>query len=185
MSDNLTAAENAPLRGVPFWIAITGALIIGSAALGWALLDARQPTNDIAPDFTLTSYDGASYQLSALRGKVVVLNFWATWCGPCKGEAPGLVALWSRMKSRGVIFLGIDQDDKREDAQAFLNEFGVAYPNGPDNGIIASYRVQGLPTTIIIDQNGLVAARILAPTDPADLQIRIEAILNSTTQGKT
>src|SRR5689334_10242414 len=91
MGDN----SKAGWRGVPYWMAIAGALVIGIAALGWALLDARQPTNDIAPDFTLTAYDGASYQLSDLRGKVVVLNFWATWCGPCKGEVPGLVALWS------------------------------------------------------------------------------------------
>jgi peroxiredoxin len=184
MSDISAGPENVR-RGVPFWIAIAGALIIGAAALIWALLDARQPTNDIAPDFTLTSYDGASYQLSTLRGKVVVLNFWATWCGPCRGEARGLVTLWSRMKERDVIFLGIDQEDKPEDARTFINEFDIPYPNGPDNGIVSAYHIQGLPTTIIVDPNGLVAARILAPTDPSNLQARIEVILNSATQGKS
>ena len=170
-----------PARSIPFWLAIAGALLIGGAALVWGLLDARQPVNDIAPNFALTSYDGTSYQLNSLRGKVIVLHFWATWCGPCRSETPGFEDLWLRLKGQDVIFLGVDQDDKLDDAHAFIKQFSVVYPNGPDNGIISAYRVQGLPTTIIIDQKGLVAARILAAADPNDLQARIEALLNKPT----
>ena len=168
-------------RSAPFWLAIAGAVLICGAALVWGLLDARQPTNDIAPNFKLTSYDGSNYRLDSLRGKVIVLHFWATWCGPCRNEAYSFGELWSRLKNQDVLFQGIDQDDKPDDAQAFMKQFNVAYPNGPDNGIISAYRVQGLPTTIIIDQNGLVAARILAAADPSDLQARIEALLNKAT----
>ena len=162
-------------------MAIAGALVICVAALIWGVLDARQPTVDIAPNFTLDGYNGVSYQLSDLHGKVVVLHFWATWCEPCRGEAPSYEALWSRLKDNNVIFLGIDQADNPDDARAFIKQFSIAYPNGPDNGIVSLYRVQGLPSTIIVDQNGLVAARILAPADPNDLQSRIEALLNKAT----
>ena len=175
--------ENGPrvAPSGPFWLAVAGALLICGAALIWARLNVNQPTSEVAPNFTLVSYDGTSYQLSHLRGKVIVLHFWATWCGPCRSEATGYEELWSYFKDSNVVFLGIDQEDKPDDARAFIHEYSLGYPNGPDTDMVSSYRVQGLPTTIIVDQNGLVAARILAAADPNDLQSRIEALLNKPT----
>src|SRR5260221_494161 len=114
MLDNYLPADN-PERTLPrkrhFGIVIAAAIVILALALGWALLDARNAYPNVAPDFTLTTFDGKTVRLSDLKGKVVVLNFWATWCGPCRAEAPQLQALWQKYKDRGVLFLGVDQAD--------------------------------------------------------------------------
>ena len=159
-------------------IAIT--LVIGGAGLAWAILDSRNDKPYSAPDFTLTAFDGVPYRLSDLRGNVVVINFWASWCGPCRTEAPILQKLWTELKGQNVIFLGVDQADKLDQAQAHIREFGLTYPNGPDNGIVDAYHIQGLPTTIIVDPQGLVSSTILAAVDSRDLRARIQMALIST-----
>ncbi len=187
MTDQSAPADELVVqpRRIPFWRVVVIALIIGMALLVWGLLDARQPANLNAPDFTLHTYDGASYRLSVLRGKVVVINFWATWCGPCHAEAPELQALWDKMRNQDVVFLGVDQVDRLDDARAFIKQYGITYPTGLDDaGIVDSYGVQGLPTTVIVNQNGDIVQRILAGIDPTDLQGRIERTLHSSAAGQ-
>ena len=153
------------------------ALVIGAVLLALALLDSRNDQPYKAPDFTLTAYDGTSHHLADLRGSVVVINFWASWCVPCQAEAPVLQKLSGELKGQKVVFLGVDQADKVEDAQAHIRKFGITYPNGPDNGIVDAYRIQGLPTTIVVDPQGIVSSTILAAVNENDLLGRIELAL--------
>jgi cytochrome c biogenesis protein CcmG/thiol:disulfide interchange protein DsbE len=111
-----------------------------------------------ATPFSLTLFDGRRLALEELRGKVVFLNFWASWCPPCRAEARTLEAVWQKYKDRDVVFLGIDIQDTDEAASAFLREFGITYPNGRDaSGKIAiDYGVWGIPETFIIDREGRI-----------------------------
>jgi cytochrome c biogenesis protein CcmG, thiol:disulfide interchange protein DsbE len=141
-----------------------------------------------APTFALQRLDtDAVVDLSALRGKPVVLNFWASWCEPCKREAPTLERLWQTYRKQGVEFLGIDVNDADSDARRFLRAHGITYPTARDpNGSIAadSYNVGNMPMTFFVDRRGrLVGTRILGPVSEAShaAQFRqgIEAALGS------
>jgi cytochrome c biogenesis protein CcmG, thiol:disulfide interchange protein DsbE len=114
-----------------------------------------------APSFTLALFDGGTLALKDLRGKAVLVNFWASWCVPCRAEAGALESAWQKYKDRGVVFLGVNTQDKEEDARAFLKEFGITYLNGPDaSGKIAGdYGVWGIPETFFIDPQGRIAYR--------------------------
>jgi thiol-disulfide isomerase/thioredoxin len=83
-----------------------------------------------APSFTLTLFDGKMIRLEDFRGKAVLINFWASWCIPCRAEAPALESAWQTYKDRGVVFIGVNIQDKEENARAFMKEFGVTYLNG-------------------------------------------------------
>ena len=123
-----------------------------------------------APDFTLAKLDGdGELALESLRGKAVVLNFWASWCGPCKDETPLLQRSWKRWQDRGVVFVGVDVKDFRGDARSFLRRFGVTYPNVYDGkgSTVGRYGVTGFPETYFIDARGRVVYRIAGPVDEA------------------
>src|SRR5262249_49931851 len=109
-----------------------------------------------APDFALPLFDGGSFRLSEQRGRVVLINYWASWCPPCRDEAPTLEAAWRAYRDRGVVLVGLDVWDSETDARAFLKEFGVTYPNGPDASgeILIDYGVTGVPETYFVDRSG-------------------------------
>ena len=123
-----------------------------------------------APAFTLAKLDGnGELALKSLRGKTVVLNFWASWCGPCKDETPLLQKGWERWQGKDVVFVGIDVKDFRGDARAFVRKFGVTYPNVYDGkgSTVGRYGVTGFPETYFIDARGRVVYRIAGPVDEA------------------
>jgi cytochrome c biogenesis protein CcmG/thiol:disulfide interchange protein DsbE len=159
-----------------YWLVVAAALSIGALSLAWALLGVRQVQS--APDFTLTSFDGPVYLLRDLRGQVVVLTFWASWCGPCRAEAAGFQQVWRDLDGQGVFFLGVDQADSSDRASAFIREFGITYPNGPDTGIGRAFGVQSLPMTFIIDREGLIQDTIFTGVEPGELRARIDAVLH-------
>lgn len=134
-----------------------------------------------ARDFTLTTFDGEEIKLSNLRGKVVVINFWASWCNPCEDEAPDLEATWREYEPTGeVVFLGVDYSDTRPEALKYLEKFGITYPNGPDLGtrISHAYRISGVPETYIIGKDGVVAATKIGPfRDSAEIKALIDPLL--------
>ena len=124
----------------------------------------------IAPAFTLERLDGkGELAIESLRGKTVVLNFWASWCGPCRDEMPLLQQGSKRWEDRGVVFVGIDIDDLRSDARSFLERFGVTYVNVYDgkSSTVGRYGVTGVPETYFIDAAGKIRWRIAGPVEEA------------------
>ncbi|MDQ3067696.1 MAG: TlpA family protein disulfide reductase [Actinomycetota bacterium] len=157
--------------------------------LGWKLLQGEsEVTSELsrggapaAPAFVLERLDGkGDLELASLRGKTVVLNFWASWCGPCKDEAPLLEEASKRWRDKDVVFVGVDVKDFRGDARDFLERYGVTYTNVYDGkgSTIGRYGVTGYPETYFIDPGGRVRYRIAGPVDDAaDVDEAIEKAL--------
>lgn len=173
--------ETPRRRLSPASIALLGGIILFAVVVGIQLFarNVTQPTSGPAPDFELTTFDGDPFRLSDFRGSVVIVNFWASWCVPCRDEAPLLQSVWERYEARGVMLVGVDYVDTETNARAFVNEFGITYPNGPDIGtrISADYHIQGVPETFVIDQQGNVENLIIAPVQPGQLEAMIDRLL--------
>lgn len=165
------------------WIAVFALL----ALLAFGLLRNQQGPVTVgknAPDFILTTFEGEQIDLKDHQGKVVVLNFWASWCKPCEEEAAELEAAWQMYKPRGdVVFLGVDYVDTESEAKAYLEKFDVTYPNGPDLGtrISQAYRIRGVPETYILGKDGRLAAIKISPfISLGEIQGMIDPLLEST-----
>ena len=137
--------------------------------------------NRPAPDFTLTLSDGRAVKLSDYRGKAVVINFWASWCAPCRAEAPTLEETHKRYADRGVIILGISLWDTEEAAAEFRKVYGQTYPSGVDpNGKIAiEYGVSGIPETYFITPEGMIAAKFVGPLPLETMETLLEELLSN------
>ena len=122
-----------------------------------------------APSFALTLFDGSKLSLGELRGKVVFLNFWASWCPPCRAEARELEAAWKKLKDKDVVFLGVAIQDTEENARTFVKEFAVTYPQGMDSSgrIAVDYGVWGIPETFFIDAEGRITYKHVGGISPA------------------
>jgi cytochrome c biogenesis protein CcmG, thiol:disulfide interchange protein DsbE len=134
-----------------------------------------------APDFTLRRLDRSGHlQLASLRGKVVVLNFWASWCYPCKQEAPALAAAARRWAGR-VVVLGVDVNDSVRYARSFARKYGLRYPLVHDNRNVTSpkYGLTGLPETFFIDRSGKVIEHVAGEVKAADIRDGVEQALRS------
>ena len=164
------------------WIAIFALL----ALLAFGLLRNQEgpvTIGETAPNFTLTTFNGEQISLEDLKGKVVVLNFWASWCKPCEEEAAELETAWRIYQPGGeVVFLGVDYVDTESEAMVYLEKFDVTYPNGPDlrTQISQAFRIRGVPETYILDQDGKLAAFKISPfLSLAEIQGMIDPRLES------
>jgi cytochrome c biogenesis protein CcmG, thiol:disulfide interchange protein DsbE len=137
----------------------------------------------VAPDFSLDLLGGGGkLRLSSLRGKVVVVNFWASWCVPCKDEASLLEDGWRRWRDEGVQFLGVDAEDFKGDARRFVSRYGVTYPSVYDGhgSTIGHWGVTGYPETWFVDRQGrLVVERIKGPVTKEKLDRNISLALGT------
>ena len=114
-----------------------------------------------APQFSMTLLNGGEFHLEDHAGSPLVINFWASWCPPCREESPGFERVWQKYRDSGVQFVGVDIQDTQEDAARYVEEFGLTFPNGrdPDGKITVEYGVIGLPVTFFIGANGVVEGR--------------------------
>ena len=131
--------------------------------------------------YTVKDMNGADVRLADYKGKVILLNYWATWCGPCKVEIPDLVALQEKYKDKGLVILGVSQDDDPETLRAFASAFKMNYPvlvgrDQPDL-LDAQGPLWGLPTTYLIARDGTICTRHLGPATKEDFEREIRALL--------
>ena len=177
--DGQTQPAEAKKRGFgKYLVLIVVLLFVG--LLGYGLLTAGDDRVEAgkAPDFSLTSFNGEQYQLSDLEGKVVVVNFWATWCISCKDEAVELEQAWRDFQDDGVVFLGVDYLDQKPLNLAWIDRYDITYPNGDDiqGRIYNSYGVQGLPETFVINRKGEISEFFVGAVTQDQLSV---AILNA------
>jgi peroxiredoxin len=138
------------MNSVMLRIVLSVALLCGAAATQ------GKEMNEPAPDFTLKSRSGENLRLEDFRGQVVMLNFWASWCGPCRQEMPLMDTIYEQYKDLGFTVLAVNVDENREEAHRFLDKVPVSYPilYDPESRVSEQYNVQAMPTTVMIDRNG-------------------------------
>jgi cytochrome c biogenesis protein CcmG/thiol:disulfide interchange protein DsbE len=139
-------------------------------------------TGKAAPDFTASLYSGAAgktLRLNALKGKPVVINFFASWCTPCVAEAPLLAAGARKYQAQGVVFIGIVYEDTEQNSLDFARQYNVPYAiaSDPNGDIAIAYGVTGVPETVFINSRGVVVSKIYSVSDSATLDRSIQAIL--------
>lgn len=194
-ADSISADATAlPAQRRPVFLLIGLMLVVvfgllALLAFGWIQRQAPPLDGGAAPQFEITTFDGQTLRLEDLRGKPIVLNFWASWCGPCRDEAPALQAMWEKYKEQGLIVIGVDYVDTEAEAKRYLQEFGVTYPSGADLGtaISSRYKITGVPETYFItregtllsgkDSTGRPLANYIGAIPASTLQLRIEQLL--------
>lgn len=188
---SVTPPESAP-RGPnrnPFALVVVAVVAAAMLYFGFHMARRSEPgrtpavtKSTAAPDFTLESLDGHNLRLSDMRGKAVLLNFWATWCGPCKIETPWLVELQNQYGSQGLQVIGVAMDDSgKDDIAKFAKDMGVNYPVllGKEAVGDAYGGVPALPETFFIGRDGKIVDRIIGLKGKADIEDAIKKALNT------
>ena len=179
------------MTGVAQWLATRGPLVLLIAAFGLGApggrLEAQAPSQRLptfAPDFTRVDLAGASVHLGAYRGKVVLLNFWATWCAPCRAEGPRFSGWQQKYAADGLQVLGIAMDDSETEVRTVVRKDRLAYPVVMGDEQLGELYggVLGLPLSYLIGPDGRIVARYQGVTDLTQLELRIKALLPGPTR---
>jgi cytochrome c biogenesis protein CcmG/thiol:disulfide interchange protein DsbE len=183
----IAQTEETTITTGPKWGSLIawGGLLALLGLLGLGLIRAQRPSVEVgkkAPDFVLTTFDDQQIDSRDLLGKVIVLNFWASWCKPCEQEAAELEQAWRQYQPGGdVVFLGVAWTDTPNKSAEYLEKFDITYPNGPDLGTRISQafnRKMGVPETYIIDRQGILRSTQIGPyTSLGQIQAAIESVL--------
>ena len=170
-------------RRITIWNALFAALgifvLVRLAPHLGAILGVRSG-QDIVPEFSVTTLGGEVLSSSALRGKVVLVNFWATWCLPCRAEMPLLEGMWKRHAAEGFVLVGFSTDRTGESGvRRFLEERGITYPVAIIGQDVeeAFGGVRGIPTSFLLDQTGRIQHRVVGPLAPASLELPVRRLL--------
>ncbi len=193
MTDETTKTQNTTLNKKD-WLGKLGRILAYTFVLGLLTFfafglvkaNAGQRSSGTAPDFSLTGFDGRKVTLSELRGKVVIINFWASWCPPCRQEAAYLEQTWRKYKDQGVVFIGVDYVDTEKEARAYIKEFDITYINGPDikTRISDAYNIKGVPETFYVSKNGELKGVHIGPLQSPQLDEKIDELLAEPYLGK-
>jgi len=195
MTDTIQPTENQPEKAeapkskfrvttVLLWVAVFGIL----ALVGWGLVNAnktRPEAGQVAPVFEMEYFNGYEWEdkpvssLDDMKGKVVVLNFWASWCVECRVEADLLEQASRQYADEDVVFLGIAYADVEPNAIDYMNEFDITYPNAPDLGtsISSDYEITGVPETFFIGKDGVIANVVIGPVNGPAMMNTIDTLL--------
>ncbi len=153
------------------------------SAIGAPLSSSPSPREGfLAPDFTLDTLQGEKVTLSHLRGKIVVVNFWATWCLPCRKETPALEKAYEQYEDSGIVILGVNltNQDSVSDVESFVQEFKLTYPIllDRDGSVSNLYQIEGLPTTFFINREGIIRTVIVGgPMSETFIRSKMETLL--------
>jgi peroxiredoxin len=155
---------------------------IGMMLLISPRLVASSEVGKTAPVFELKDLDGKKVSLSDFKGKVILLNFWATWCAPCKAEMPSLENLYRSFREKGLVVIGISVDNSEKTVQSFVKEKAITFPILLDKGKEVSfddYGVIGLPVTFLIDQKGIIVEKVFGEKrwDSEEVKMKIKRLL--------
>lgn len=157
-----------PWHPTPALLALCTLLASSALFAGQATQRLREiPERPQAPDFSLRDMDGVEHRLSAYRGKVVILNFWATWCPPCREEMPSMQRAWQQLKDEDIVMLAINVGEDEDRIFEFTASYPVDFPLllDLDSAVIGSWPVRGLPTTFVIDPQGRIVYRAIGGRD--------------------
>lgn len=187
-SQNDNGPKNRSVRPV-LWV-LAGMVVIG--LLVWLAVMVKTGTDFLAPDspktqelkpldFTVKDLAGLPVSLSDLRGKTVLVNFWATWCTPCKEEMPLLQAYYDAHRDDNFILVGVNVSDDVEDAEAFVIKYGYTFPvwSDPPGNVLIDLNMNGLPTSLVVDADGNVVKRWIGPLAQEDLDSVITPLLKA------
>jgi len=164
-----------------FAMLIAACVLMWGSAFGTVGAVGRPLPGQRAPRFTVSDLDGNSLALSDLRGRVVVVNFWATWCPPCEDELPDFQALWQAYQARDVVFVGIAMQEEEMDVRELASLVGVSFPLALDQGnrISSAYGVTGVPETFVIDPEGRVAYFHIGSVEMDELRENLDSLLET------
>lgn len=178
MRRRITRRRTWLLAGVGATVTVVVALLMTGLARDPSVI-ASPLVGRAAPNFTLPQLDGPPVTLSRLRGQVVVINFWASWCAECQVEQAALDQTWRQFQDSGVVVLGVNFEDSTGAARSYVRTQGVTYPVVEDAGsqTALAYGLRGVPETFVVNQSGRVVNRVFGPVDGVALASEINSML--------